>query len=118
MIGRAATATPWAPRQPSTARTSRRSVSPSARRVEVAGMTRRFFALLAGALLLGAVPLGSSPLGATASKVGPLPDTTLTPGAKDDNVTQESIAQTICVPGYTKSVRKVSTKTKTKVFAE
>jgi hypothetical protein len=34
-----------------------------------------------------------------------LPDASCTPGAIDPHVTQENIQQTICVPGYAKSVR-------------
>ena len=36
---------------------------------------------------------------------GVLPDSTCTPGAIDLNVTQENIFQTICVKGYTQTVR-------------
>lgn len=36
---------------------------------------------------------------------GLLPDPTCTPGAVDPNVTQANIDQTICVSGYTKTVR-------------
>lgn len=35
----------------------------------------------------------------------PLPDAACTPGATDPTVTQANIATTICVPGYTKTVR-------------
>jgi hypothetical protein len=34
-----------------------------------------------------------------------LPDPVLTPGAINPNVTQENIQQTVCVNGYTKSIR-------------
>src|SRR4249920_1594275 len=34
-----------------------------------------------------------------------LPDARCTPGATDPRVTQSNIARTICVPGYTKTVR-------------
>ena len=34
-----------------------------------------------------------------------LPDPVLTPGAINHNVTQESIQQTVCVKGYTKTIR-------------
>ncbi len=37
--------------------------------------------------------------------VNGLPDPTCTPGAIDPNVTQENIHSTICVPGYTRTVR-------------
>ena len=36
---------------------------------------------------------------------GVLPDATCTPGAIDPRVTQDNIGSTICVPGYTKTVR-------------
>lgn len=34
-----------------------------------------------------------------------LPDPTITPGAINPNVTQENIQQTVCVRGYTKTIR-------------
>jgi hypothetical protein len=46
-----------------------------------------------------------------------VPDPHLTPGAVDPAVTQASIARTICVPGYTRRVRKVSADAKRAVFA-
>jgi hypothetical protein len=36
---------------------------------------------------------------------GPLPDSTCTPGAVNPNVTQDNITQTICVKGFTKTIR-------------
>ncbi|MCX7164795.1 MAG: hypothetical protein NTV11_00790 [Rhodocyclales bacterium] len=36
---------------------------------------------------------------------GDLPDSRITPGAIDTSVTQESIRRTVCVKGYTKTVR-------------
>ena len=45
-------------------------------------------------------------------------DPTLTPGATDPTVTQANIHQTICTRGYTSTVRNVSTKTKSVVYAE
>ncbi len=45
---------------------------------------------------------------------GPLPDHSCTPGAIFKNATVEQI----CVPGYTKTVRNVSTKLRQKVYAE
>jgi hypothetical protein len=36
---------------------------------------------------------------------GDLPDPTLTPGAADTSITQENIQSTICVNGYTKTIR-------------
>ena len=46
------------------------------------------------------------------------PNASLTPGATDPHVTQATIAQTICTRGYTATVRNVSTRTKSKVYAE
>lgn len=46
----------------------------------------------------------SSPALACSSRDG-LPDPTCTPGAVDPRVTQENIQQTICVAGYSKTVR-------------
>ena len=42
---------------------------------------------------------------------GDLPDPSCTPGATDSRVTQENINQTICVSGYTKTVRPSATYT-------
>lgn len=42
---------------------------------------------------------------------GVLPDSNCTPGAINPNVTQENIHQTICVSGYTKTVRPSATYT-------
>jgi hypothetical protein len=42
---------------------------------------------------------------AATSHAGDLPNPTLTPGAIDEAVTQNNIRQTICVKGYTKTVR-------------
>lgn len=42
---------------------------------------------------------------------GPLPDPVCTPGLADPRVTQENIATTICVSGYTKTVRPAATYT-------
>ena len=36
---------------------------------------------------------------------GVLPDSTCTPGVADPNVTQSNLSSTICMPGYTKTVR-------------
>jgi hypothetical protein len=57
-------------------------------------MTRLFLALI----------LLASPALACQSHDG-LPDPQCTPGATDPRVTQENIHETICVPGYAKSVR-------------
>ena len=48
---------------------------------------------------------------------GPLPDPECTPGDIDPKVTQENIHQTICVPGYTTSVRQVSEAEERRVYA-
>ena len=53
------------------------------------------------ALLLALI---ASPAMACSSHDG-LPDPSCTPGATDPRVTQENIHQTICVPGYSKTVR-------------
>ena len=45
-------------------------------------------------------------------------DMSLSPGAADPRVTQANIHETICVVGYSASVRKVSASTKRNVFAE
>jgi len=47
-----------------------------------------------------------------------VPNPRLTPGATDPAVTQATIAQTICVSGYTARVRKVGSAEKREVFAE
>jgi Protein of unknown function (DUF3761) len=81
-------------------------------------MRRRILAALAGAGIFAGLLFVGPTIGAAPTKSGPLPNASLTPGASDSRVTQENVGQTICVAGYTKSVRKVSTKTKSKVFAE
>src|SRR3954464_772149 len=58
--------------------------------------------LLAGALALTAATV----LGQTA-----IPDHDHTPGAVDPDISQENIAQTVCVPGYTKTIRPSSSYT-------
>ena len=45
-------------------------------------------------------------------------DMSLSPGAADPRVTQANIHETVCVSGYSASVRSVSAATKRKVFAE
>ena len=45
------------------------------------------------------------PVACNALENGVLPDPKCTPGAIDPSVTQENIDSTICVPGYTKTVR-------------
>jgi hypothetical protein len=53
----------------------------------------------------------SSPSGTTCSSVNGLPDPACTPGVADPRVTQDNIHSTICVSGYTTSVRPPSTYT-------
>src|SRR4029450_8073014 len=74
---------------------------------------RRALAAAAGLVVVN----GLSTAVALPTKPGPLPDSTRTPGAISEKVTQENIGQTICGSGYTKTVRKVSAKTKAKVYA-
>ena len=45
-----------------------------------------------------------------------LPDAKCTPGVADSRVTNENVQQTICVPGYSASVRKVDPATKRSVL--
>ncbi len=47
----------------------------------------------------------SSEAGGQCRSVNALPDPVCTPGAIDPNVTQDNIQSTICVPGYSSSVR-------------
>jgi hypothetical protein len=49
---------------------------------------------------------------------GVLPDRACSPGAYDSRVTQENIGSTICVSGYTQTVRNVSTALKNAVYRE
>jgi cytochrome c1 len=65
-----------------------------------------FLATVVGLVLL------ASPAGATSA-----PDSALTPGATSPSVTQANIHQTICTSGYTQTVRNVSTRTKSRVYA-
>jgi hypothetical protein len=44
-------------------------------------------------------------LASIAANAGDLPDPRITPGAIDPSITQDNIQQTICVKGYTKTVR-------------
>lgn len=74
-----------------------------------ASAMRRWAALASSIALLA---VSSSAFAAT------LPRSSLTPGAVDARVTQAMILQTICTRGYHASVRKVSTSTKSKVYAE
>src|SRR5438105_1964073 len=78
---------------------------------------RRFLAALVSAAVFSGVFFVAPDTGALASKPGPLPDTSLTPGENDSRVTQANVNQTICVTGYAKTVRKVSTKTKSKIYS-
>ena len=72
--------------------------------------------LLIGAFLYyrsnpgGASPVSHEPVGTPSvnARAGPeyaYPNLDLTPGAIDPTVTQDNIQSTICVPGYTKTVR-------------
>jgi hypothetical protein len=57
-------------------------------------------------LFLSALPFSAFPFSASASAASwTLPIHSLTPGATDPAVTQQNIASTICVVGYTKTVR-------------
>jgi hypothetical protein len=47
-----------------------------------------------------------------------LPDLACSPGAADPLVTADNLQQTVCVSGYTKTVRNVSQATKNAVYAE
>lgn len=58
---------------------------------------------LAAATLAGHISAGSAPAHCVAS--GALPDRACTPGVADPRVTQANIKTTICVQGYTKTVR-------------
>jgi Protein of unknown function (DUF3761) len=79
---------------------------------------RRAIAALVAAATLSGLLVGEASAATLPFKSGPLPDATRTPGATDARVTQDNIGQTICVSGYTKTVRKASSKTKSKVFAK
>ena len=50
--------------------------------------------------------------------MGVLPDRRCSPGAYDPRVTQATIGSTICVPGYSESVRNVPESAKRAVYAE
>src|SRR5690242_19992277 len=62
-------------------------------------MVMRFARVLALSLALS--------LSAHSAQAGDLPDPVKTPGALNPDVTQETIRQTICVPGWTASVRSI-----------
>jgi hypothetical protein len=65
-------------------------------------------ALLAVAFaLIGTAPAPTPPVSFVSACVarGVLPDSACTPGAADPAVTQQNIRQTICVSGYTRTVR-------------
>jgi len=49
---------------------------------------------------------------------GVLPDLTCSPGDRDPRVTQDNIHQTICVSGYTKTVRNVPQSLKDYIYSE
>ena len=58
-----------------------------------------------------ALSIEPSPSGQTCRSVGGLPDPICTPGATNPDVTQDTIASTICVSGWTKTVRPPATYT-------
>jgi len=62
---------------------------------------------MAGALAVGAPFSATVPANCHLRDLGPtaLPDPSCTPGALNPAVTQDTIASTICVPGYSSSVR-------------
>jgi hypothetical protein len=61
---------------------------------------RKFgFFLLSGALLL------TAPIASQATDASGLPNSSLTPGAINLNVNQSNIMSTICVSGFTKTIR-------------
>jgi hypothetical protein len=60
----------------------------------------------------------TAPIATTPSGTGNRPWPPFTPGVADPRVTQANIHSTICVSGYTKTVRNVSAATKREVFAE
>ncbi|HET8999537.1 MAG TPA: hypothetical protein VFP86_07830 [bacterium] len=60
-------------------------------------------AVLTAATLAGQFSAGSVPAHCVVS--GPLPDRGCTPGALNPSVTQANIKTTICVQGYTKTIR-------------
>lgn len=69
-------------------------------------------AVCAGAaVLVATAPASAAPIAPRAVAVScstanlPLPDSSCTPGATNPDVTQDSIDQTICVSGWTKTVR-------------
>jgi hypothetical protein len=96
----------------------------------LAGVSRSLLPFLLAALLLstGAVAAQELPAGeapptdqnqpaSTAGRAGPdslYPDPTLTPGAVFDGATRE----VICVPGYTRTVRNVTSAERAQVYAE
>jgi hypothetical protein len=61
-------------------------------------------ALLAIVVAIGVLPL-SNPSYAVASDSSGLPNALVTPGATNPAVTQSTIGSTICVVGYTKTIR-------------
>ena len=63
-----------------------------------------------------ASPATTAPVSAAGAANRPNP--ALSPGVADPAVTQANIHSTICVSGYTATVRNVSTSTKDKVYAE
>jgi hypothetical protein len=67
----------------------------------------------------GSTPAKSNALALSGSEIASATaNQALTPGVTDPAVTQSNIHQTICTRGYTSTVRNVSTKTKSAVYAE
>jgi hypothetical protein len=70
--------------------------------------TRVTRAVAAGTIVLAGIA-GTAAVGSTipshCAANGALPDTACTPGALNTNVTQANIAKTICVTGYTATIR-------------
>jgi hypothetical protein len=64
---------------------------------------------MSAAVLVGAAPAGASPSVAHGASCStsylPLPDSSCTPGATNPDVSQDTIDQTICVSGWTGTVR-------------
>jgi hypothetical protein len=67
---------------------------------------------------LPAPPVMDVPQVSEIATVPLFPDPKLTSGTTDPNVTQATIAKTICIPGYSSGVRNVSSATKKAVFKE
>lgn len=62
-------------------------------------------ALVAGALLIGSAGMSHTAAPSSCTAQLPYPDHTCTPGVLNPAVTQATISKTICVSGWTKTVR-------------